>query len=118
MTKALDYFDPASEFEHDLSKTLAQTMAKFLVIAFTTDWRFSPARSHEIVKALLDNDADVCYAEVESEHGHDAFLLPNDHYEGVFRAYMQRLIHDMSSHDTDLSIEVNPKANLESKADQ
>lgn len=97
MTKALDYFDPASEFDHDLSKTLANATAKFLVVSFTSDWRFSPQRSHEIVKALLDNDADVSYAEVESEHGHDAFLLPNKHYEGVYRAYMQRVLADISN---------------------
>ncbi|GKT12601.1 MAG: homoserine O-acetyltransferase/O-succinyltransferase [Thiomicrorhabdus sp.] len=94
MTKALDYFDPAAEFNHDLTKTLSQATAKFLVVSFTTDWRFAPARSHEIVKALLDNDADVSYAEVTSEHGHDAFLLPNDHYMGIFRAYMKRVLHD------------------------
>jgi len=97
MTKALDYFDPAAEFDHDLSKTLANASAKFLVVSFTSDWRFSPKRSHEIVKALLDNDADVSYAEVESEHGHDAFLLPNKHYEGVYRAYMQRVLADISN---------------------
>lgn len=91
MTKALDYFDPAAEFDNDLSKALANATAKFLVVSFTTDWRFAPDRSHEIVKALLDNDADVSYAEVESQHGHDAFLLPNAHYEGVFRAYMKRI---------------------------
>lgn len=91
MTKALDYFDPALEFDHDLSKALSKATAQFLVVSFTSDWRFSPERSHEIVKALLDNDANVSYAEVESEHGHDAFLLPNDHYEGVFRAYVQRI---------------------------
>ncbi|WP_040727688.1 homoserine O-acetyltransferase [Thiomicrorhabdus sp. Kp2] len=97
MTKALDYFDPAAEFDHNLSKTLANATAKFLVVSFTSDWRFSPQRSHEIVKALLDNDADVSYAEVESEHGHDAFLLPNKHYEGVYRAYMQRVLADISN---------------------
>ena len=97
MTKALDYFDPALEFDHDLSKTLAHAQAKFLVVSFTSDWRFSPERSHEIVKALLDNDANVSYAEVESEHGHDAFLLPNEHYEGVFRAYMQRITAEITS---------------------
>lgn len=97
MTKALDYFDPAAEFDHDLSKALAHTTAQFLVVSFTSDWRFSPERSHEIVKALLDNDANVSYAEVESEHGHDAFLLPNEHYEGVFRAYMQRLSNEITS---------------------
>lgn len=91
MTKALDYFDPASEFDNDLSQAFANTKAQFLVISFTSDWRFSPARSREIVRALLDNDLSVSYAEVESEHGHDAFLLPNTHYEGVFHAYMRRI---------------------------
>ncbi|CAN8142058.1 Homoserine O-succinyltransferase [uncultured Thiomicrorhabdus sp.] len=95
MTKALDYFDPAADYDHDLSKTLAQATAKFLVVSFTSDWRFSPQRSHEIVKALLDNDADVSYAEITSAHGHDAFLLPNDHYEGVFGNYMQRVYDDI-----------------------
>lgn len=99
MTKALDYFDPASEFDHDLSQALAQACAKFLVVSFTSDWRFSPARSHEIVKALLDNDADVSYAEISSEHGHDAFLLPNPHYQGVFKAYMQRVLNEIRPHD-------------------
>lgn len=97
MTKALDYFDPAAEFDHDLSKALAHATAQFLVVSFTSDWRFSPERSHEIVKALLDNDTNVSYAEIESEHGHDAFLLPNKHYEGVFRAYMQRLSNEITS---------------------
>ncbi|MBF6057801.1 MULTISPECIES: homoserine O-succinyltransferase MetX [Thiomicrorhabdus] len=97
MTKALDYFDPAADYEHDLSKALAAATAKFLVVSFTSDWRFSPERSHEIVKALLDNDTDVSYAEVESQHGHDAFLLPNEHYEGVFRSYMQRVWKDIEA---------------------
>ncbi|MGE4502914.1 MAG: homoserine O-acetyltransferase [Thiomicrospira sp.] len=97
MTKALDYFDPAAEFDHNLSQAFARTQAKFLVVSFTSDWRFSPARSREIVRALLDNDLDVSYAEVESEHGHDAFLLPNSHYEGIFRAYMQRVIQESAS---------------------
>ncbi|MGC9385648.1 MAG: homoserine O-succinyltransferase MetX [Hydrogenovibrio sp.] len=95
MTKALDYFDPASEYNDNLAEALASATAKFLVVSFTTDWRFSPERSHEIVKALLDNDADVCYAEVSSQHGHDAFLLPNAHYEGVFRSYMKRVLADI-----------------------
>lgn len=95
MTKALDYFDPAANFNDNLTLALAHTKAKFLVISFTTDWRFAPERSHEIVKALLDNDAEVCYAEVESVHGHDAFLLPNTHYEGIFKAYMHRVQTDI-----------------------
>jgi homoserine O-acetyltransferase len=97
MTKALDYFDPASEFENDLSQAFAKTQAKFLVVSFTSDWRFSPARSREIVRALLDNDLDVSYAEVESEHGHDAFLLPNTHYEGIFHAYMNRISSEVNA---------------------
>lgn len=101
MTKALDYFDPAAEFDHDLSQALSKATAKFLVVSFTSDWRFSPERSHEIVKALLDNDADVSYAEVVSQHGHDAFLLPNAHYEGVFRAYMQRVASDCTLNTTE-----------------
>jgi len=96
MTKALDYFDPAAKFNNNLTQALAQATAKFLVISFTTDWRFAPERSREIVKALLDNDAEVCYAEVESDHGHDAFLLPNTHYEGIFRAYMQRVFTEVT----------------------
>lgn len=95
MTKALDYFDPASEFDNDLSQAFAHTQAQFLVVSFTSDWRFSPARSREIVRALLDNDLSVSYAEVESEHGHDAFLLPNTHYEGIFRAYMRRIQQEL-----------------------
>lgn len=96
MTKALDYFDPASEFDNNLSQAFANTQAQFLVVSFTSDWRFSPARSREIVRALLDNDLNVSYAEVESEHGHDAFLLPNTHYEGVFRAYMRRIQQEIT----------------------
>lgn len=100
MTKALDYFDPAAEHDHDLTKALENATAKFFVASFTSDWRFSPARSHEIVKALLDNDASVSYAEVTSQHGHDAFLLPNDHYEGIFSAYMDRVWQDVSHNST------------------
>ena len=91
MTKALDYFDPAAEFDNDLSATLAKVSANFLIISFTTDWRFSPERSQEIVKALVDNDHNVSYAEITSQHGHDAFLLQNDHYEAIFKSYMQRV---------------------------
>jgi len=97
MTKALDYFDPASEYDHSLTKALSKATAKFLVVSFTSDWRFSPERSHEIVKALLDNDACVSYAEVESQHGHDAFLLPNQHYQGVFETYMNRVWQEISN---------------------
>ena len=89
ITRALDYFDPAAQFGGDLSRALAQASAKFLLVSFTTDWRFSPARSREIVKALLDNQLEVSYAEIDAPHGHDAFLLDDARYMGVVRSYFQ-----------------------------
>jgi homoserine O-acetyltransferase len=91
ITKALDYFDPAAEQGGDLAKALKPAQAQFLVVSFTTDWRFSPARSREIVQALVKNDRDVVYAEVEAPHGHDAFLLDNPQYHAVVRAYFERV---------------------------
>ncbi len=89
ITRALDYFDPAKLFDGDLSRALATAKAKFLLVSFTTDWRFSPARSREIVKALLDNQCDVSYAEINALHGHDAFLMDDARYMGVVRSYFQ-----------------------------
>lgn len=89
ITRALDYFDPAAAFEGDLSRALAVARAKFLLVSFTTDWRFSPARSREIVKALLANQRDVSYAEIDAPHGHDAFLLDDARYMSVVRSYFQ-----------------------------
>ncbi|MEO6280805.1 homoserine O-acetyltransferase [Roseateles sp.] len=91
ITRALDYFDPALEHGGDLTRAFATARAKFLIASFTTDWRFSPARSREIVKALLDNRLDVSYAEIDAPHGHDAFLLDDPRYHGVLRAYFQRI---------------------------
>jgi homoserine O-acetyltransferase len=91
ITKALDYFDPALATGGDLQRALAPARCSFLVVAFTTDWRFSPARSREIVKALVDNDRDVAYAEIVAPHGHDAFLLDNAQYLAVVGAYFDRI---------------------------
>jgi homoserine O-acetyltransferase/O-succinyltransferase len=91
MTRALDYFDPALAYGGDLSAALAKVKAKFLVVSFTSDWRFSPERSREIVKALLDNELPVKYAEVTAAHGHDAFLMPDPHYHNILRAYLQKV---------------------------
>jgi homoserine O-acetyltransferase len=91
ITKALDYFDPAADFGGDLTRALARARAAFLVVAFTSDWRFSPARSREIVKALIDNRRDVTYAEIEAVHGHDAFLMDDPNYHGVLRAYFDNI---------------------------
>lgn len=89
ITRALDYFDPAKASGGNLTLALAGVTAKFLMVSFTTDWRFSPARSREIVKALLDNQRDVSYAEIDAPHGHDAFLLEDERYLGVVRSYFQ-----------------------------
>jgi homoserine O-acetyltransferase len=88
ITKALDYYDPAAAFGGDLKAALAEARARFLVVSFTTDWRFSPERSREIVRALVANRRDVSYAEIDAPHGHDAFLLDHPQYHGVVRAYL------------------------------
>ena len=88
MTRALDYFDPAADHDDSLAAAVAGVQARSLVIAFTSDWRFAPERSREIVKALLDNDKPVAYAEVEAHQGHDAFLMPIPQYMAVFTTYM------------------------------
>ena len=90
ITKVLDYFDPALEHGGDLSRALAPARAQFLVISFTTDWRFAPERSREIVKALLHNRREVTYAEIEAPHGHDAFLLDDPRYHRLVAAYLDR----------------------------
>ncbi len=91
MTKALDYFDPTHHHKCTLAEALKPATADFLVVSFTTDWRFSPERSHEIVQALLENNRNVSYAEVTSSHGHDAFLMVDDYYHGLVRAYMDNI---------------------------
>lgn len=88
MTKALDYFDPAQKYDDDLAKTLAPIQAKALVMSFTSDWRFSPERSKEIVNALLSNNKSVTYAEIEAHQGHDAFLMPIPRYLDIMTTYM------------------------------
>ena len=95
ITRALDYFDPARAFGGDLSQALARASCKFLLVSFTTDWRFAPQRSREMVKALLDNRRDVSYAEIDAPHGHDAFLLDDPRYHGVVRAYFQRISQNL-----------------------
>ncbi|MEJ2633277.1 MAG: homoserine O-acetyltransferase [Acidihalobacter sp.] len=94
MTKALDYFDPAAEHDHDLAAAFRKAKARFLVVSFTSDWRFSPERSHEIVRALLDADRPVSYAEIEAQQGHDAFLLDIPQYTSVLGTYMRRIAQE------------------------
>jgi homoserine O-acetyltransferase/O-succinyltransferase len=95
ITRALDYFDPAREHGGSLTRAFAAARAqRFLLVSFTTDWRFSPQRSREIVKALVDNRIDVSYAEIDAPHGHDAFLLDDPRYHGVVAAYFERVAQE------------------------
>ncbi|HHJ1295917.1 homoserine O-acetyltransferase [Pseudomonas sp. P1B16] len=91
MTKALDYFDPAAAHGGDLAATLAGVTADYCIMSFTTDWRFSPARSREIVDALMAARKNVCYLEIDSPYGHDAFLIPTPRYMQGFSNYMNRI---------------------------
>jgi homoserine O-acetyltransferase len=97
ITKALDYFDPAAARDGNLSAALEPVTASFLVVSFTSDWRFSPARSREIVKALLDNRLRVSYAEIDAPHGHDAFLMDDSRYHNLIRAYFDNIAREVSA---------------------
>ncbi len=92
MTKALDYFDLAREYNHDAVAAFTKAQCKYLVVSFTSDWRFAPERSREIVNALMKANKDVVYAEIESQYGHDAFLVPNQQrYWDLFQRYMSNI---------------------------
>lgn len=95
ITRALDYFDPARHHGGNLTRALANATARFLLVSFTTDWRFSPKRSREIVKALLDNRRSVSYAEIDAPHGHDAFLLDDARYMGLMRSYFNSIAKEL-----------------------
>ncbi len=92
MTKTLDYFDPAEKYQGKLSEALKKCKSNFLVVSFSSDWRFSPARSMEIVRALLENDKNVVYSEIDSELGHDSFLLPIPQYHRIISTYLKKVI--------------------------
>ncbi len=98
ITKTLDYFDPAADFDEDLSAAFHRTQAHFLVIAFTSDWRFAPTRSREIVRALVRAGREVSYAEIPSEHGHDTFLMPIPLYHEALRSYLARVAREVNAH--------------------
>jgi len=103
ITRALDYFDPAKDFGGDLTAALACARARFLIVSFTTDWRFPPVRSREIVEALVAHDRDVTYAEIDAPHGHDAFLLDDVRYHRLVAAYFDLIHGEQSSpHETPL----------------
>ena len=91
ITRALDYFDPARDYQGNLRKALVRAQAQFLLVSFTTDWRFAPSRSREMVQALIANQRQVSYAEIDAPHGHDAFLLDDPRYLSLVRAYFDRI---------------------------
>lgn len=91
MTRALDYFDPASDADGDLAAALAPATAKFLLLSFSSDWRFPPAHSRDIVRALLAAGKNASYLEIEADTGHDSFLLANPLYHQAVAAFMSRL---------------------------
>jgi len=97
MTKALDYFDPAKDYGGDLVAALKKATASFLVASFTSDWRFSPERSRETVKALIAAGKRVCYGEIESVHGHDAFLMTDQPYVDLMQAYLDRVAEEVNA---------------------
>lgn len=119
MTKTLDYFDPAADFDQDLAAAFQRARARFLVIAFTSDWRFAPARSHEIVRALVRANRAVSYAEIPSEFGHDAFLMPIPLYHATLHGYLAQVAREVNPtttadmavvEDADATGEVTPDA--------
>ena len=97
ITKALDYFDPAREHDGRLERALAHTEANYLVASFTTDWRFAPARSREIVRALLDSKKRVSYAEIDAPHGHDAFLLDDPRYHTLLHTWFEQIHREVQA---------------------
>ena len=92
MTKVLDYYDPASRFGGDLSKAFEKSISNYLIVSFTSDWRFSPERSQEIVEALVGANKNVTYSEIEANNGHDAFLMPIPNYLNILKNFMDSIL--------------------------
>ena len=90
MTKVLDYFDPAESHKGDLAKTLESVKAKTLLIAFSSDWRFTPERSRELANAFIEAEKDVSFLEIDSPHGHDAFLMPSETYNSAIETFLEK----------------------------
>ncbi len=97
ITKALDYFDPARHTGGNLTEALKPATAQFMMVSFTTDWRFAPERTREMVRSLLQNGRNVTYAEIDAPHGHDAFLLSDPRYHAAMRAYFERIAAEVSA---------------------
>ena len=107
MTRALDYFDLAREYDDDPALAFSEAQCNFLVLSFSSDWRFSPQRSREIVDALIAADKPVSYAEIDAPQGHDAFLLPVPRYDRIFSAYMDTVAQSC--------VDIGPGADTDAK---
>lgn len=95
MTRALDYFDPAADFGGSLESAFSRAQCSYLVVSFSTDWRFSPERSEVLVEAMVKAKKNVSYAEIDAPHGHDAFLIPTPRYMAIFSSYMERVANEV-----------------------
>jgi homoserine O-acetyltransferase len=100
MTRVLDYFDPAADFGGSLEQAFEKSKCGYLVISFSTDWRFSPERSEQLVSAMVKAGKPVSYAEIDSQYGHDAFLIPTERYIGIFSAYMGRIAQEVNTNES------------------
>jgi homoserine O-acetyltransferase len=100
MTRALDYFDPAADSDGSLEKALEKSSCGYLVVSFSTDWRFSPERSEQLVSAMVKAGKPVSYAEIDSQYGHDAFLIPTERYMAIFSAYMGRVAQEVNANES------------------
>ncbi len=99
MTRVLDYFDPSKDFQHSIDKALKQALCKFMVVSFSTDWRFAPEHSEQLTDALVRAGREVSYAEIDSPHGHDAFLIPTPRYTEIFTAFMNRVVDGLKGNE-------------------
>ena len=97
MTRALDYFDPAADFGGSLEEALSRAVCSYLVLSFSSDWRFSPERSERLVESMVNAGKRVSYAEIDAPHGHDAFLIPTPRYMAIFTAYMRRIADEVAA---------------------
>ena len=89
LTKAMDYFDLAQG--RKLSEVFKDVNSDFLAISFTSDWLYPSSQSQEMVRALKANDADVSYVEIQSDYGHDAFLVEFEDQSRVISNYLVKV---------------------------
>lgn len=96
MTKALDYFDPARDYDGNLVAAVSAIQARILIASFSSDWRFSPRRSQELLDALVAANKPVQYIALKSAHGHDAFLMEDTDYQAAIRIYFNNIATELT----------------------